>query len=104
MTRTIPVPTSSRTGARIPYRLMRRWFLGALAFLTACGGTAADADVAGGTTAIPTPGDRGRVVADRAQPEVLTVETIGAVYRVLVAVVPHPTLGYPLILPGEEGT
>ena len=48
--------------------------------------------------------DRGRVVADGAPPEVLTVETIGTVYRVPIAVVPHPTLGYPLIVPGEEET
>jgi len=35
---------------------MRRWWFLGLALVTACGGTAADGDVTGGTTAIPTPG------------------------------------------------
>jgi iron complex transport system ATP-binding protein len=47
--------------------------------------------------------DRGRVVADGAPVEVLTVAAVGAVYRVPVEIVIHPSLGYPVILPSDAG-
>jgi iron complex transport system ATP-binding protein len=45
--------------------------------------------------------DHGGVVADGAPADVLTAAVVGAVYRVPVEIVPHPSLGYPLILPGD---
>lgn len=43
--------------------------------------------------------DRGNVIAEGAPSEVITAESIEAVYRVPIEVMTHPSMGYPVILP-----